>query len=43
MKKFTIILLIFCTIISAFTCTSYADYNENTPYNDLPKKDSEGK
>ena len=41
MKKFIAILLIFCTIISTFTFTIYADDSESTIYNDLPKKDSE--
>ena len=41
MKKFIAILLIFCTVIS--TCVAYADYNEYTPNNDLPKKQGDGK
>lgn len=43
MKKFIAILLIFCTVISTFTCTAYGDDNKMTTYNDLPKKDNEDK
>lgn len=43
MKKFIIILLIFCTVISTFTNIAYANENEITLFNNKPKNDNEKK